>query len=291
MLSKLIRTILDENNPGTSSCMEDRLSLFEDKAEDKKMRIQANNFLSQASVYSADSNTLQKNRFYFLKPALRGMKQNFLADFEEYLLSRSIDTSPVKNLVSMFEHFIPDTFYPEWIVLGLEDRLVVFDLLLSLLIGSTLNSGDKLKIYFNELLKLYSLVAVYSSVLIKDCDDDFEKIAGFLNLIDDEEEKLKKKLFEVLVSPFNVKSEIARYISELENENDFMDKIIDESFQNAIHYSKLIVKKVISNELSRFEPLFLLSRYRFESLYEWISALEEYDTPWISEKLLRDLEL
>ena len=291
MLSKLIRTILDENNPGTSSCMEDRLSLFEDKAEDKKMRIQANNFLSQASVYSADSNTLQKNRFYFLKPALRGMKQNFLADFEEYLLSRSIDTSPVKNLVSMFEHFIPDTFYREWSVLGLEDRLVVFDLLLSLLIGSTLNSGDKLKIYFNELLKLYSLVAVYSSVLIKDCDDDFEKIAGFLNLIDDEEEKLKKKLFEVLVSPFNVKSEIARYISELENENDFMDKIIDESFQNAIHYSKLIVKKVISNELSRFEPLFLLSRYRFESLYEWISALEEYDTPWISEKLLRDLEL
>lgn len=291
MLSKLIRTILDENNPGTSSCMEDRLSLFEDKAEDKKMRIQANNFLSQASVYSADSNTLQKNRFYFLKPALRGMKQNFLADFEEYLLSRSIDTSPVKNLVSMFGHFIPDTFYPEWSVLGLEDRLVVFDLLLSLLIGSTLNSGDKLKIYFNELLKLYSLVAVYSSVLIKDCDDDFEKIAGFLNLIDDEEEKLKKKLFEVLVSPFNVKSEIDRYISELENENDFMDKIIDESFQNAIHYSKLIVKKVIYNELSRFEPLFLLSRYRFESLYEWISALEEYDTPWISEKLLRDLEL
>ena len=138
---------------------------------------------------------------------------------------------------------------------------------------------------------MYSLVAVYSSVLIKDCDDDFEKIAGFLNLIDDEEEKLKKKLFEVLVSPFNVKSEIDRYISELENENDFMDKIIDESFQNAIHYSKLIVKKVISNELSRFEPLFLLSRYRFESLYEWISALEEYDTPWISEKLLRDLEL
>lgn len=291
MLSQLIRTILDENNPGTSSCMEDRLSLFEDKAEDKKMRIQANNFLSQASIFSADLNTLQKNRFYFLKPALRGMRQNFLADFEEYLLSRSIEASPVKNLVSMFEHFIPDTFYPEWSILGLEDRLVVFDLLLSLLIGSTLNSNDKLKNYFNELLKLYSLVAVYSSVLIKDCGDDFEKIACFLDMIDNEEEKLKKKLFEVLISPLDVKANIDKYMNEIESENDFIDKIIDESFQNAIHYSKLIVKKVISNELSRFEPLFLLSRYRFESLYEWISALEEYDTPWISEKLLRDLEL
>ena len=178
MLSKLIRTILDENNPGTSSCMEDRLSLFEDKAEDKKMRIQANNFLSQASVYSADSNTLQKNRFYFLKPALRGMKQNFLADFEEYLLSRSIDTSPVKNLVSMFEHFIPDTFYPEWSVLGLEDRLVVFDLLLSLLIGSTLNSGDKLKIYFNELLKLANDfdICLYASTTLNPKDQSFKKI-------------------------------------------------------------------------------------------------------------------
>ena len=291
MVSQLIRTILDENNPGTSSSMEDRLSLFEDKAEDKRMRIQANNFLSQASIYAADLDTVQKNRFYFLKPALLRIKQNFLDDFEEYLLSRSIDASPVKNLVSMFAHFIPDTFYAEWSVLGIEDRLVVFDLLLSLLVGSTLNTGDRLKLYFDELLKLHSLVAVYSSVLVKDCDDDFEKIANFLDKIDDEEERLKKKLFDVLVSPLQVKSEIDRYISELEDENEFIDKIIDESFQNAIHYSKLIVKKVISNELSRFEPLFLLSRYRFESLYEWISALEEYDTPWISDKLLKDLEM
>ena len=291
MVSQLIRTILDENNPGTSSSMEDRFSLFEDKAEDKRMRIQANNFLSQASIYAADLDTVQKNRFYFLKPALLRIKQNFLDDFEEYLLSRSIDASPVKNLVSMFAHFIPDTFYAEWSVLGIEDRLVVFDLLLSLLVGSTLNTGDRLKLYFDELLKLYSLVAVYSSVLVKDCDDDFEKIANFLDKIDDEEERLKKKLFDVLVSPLQVKSEIDRYISELEDENEFIDKIIDESFQNAIHYSKLIVKKVISNELSRFEPLFLLSRYRFESLYEWISALEEYDTPWISDKLLKDLEM
>ena len=291
MVSQLIRTILDENNPGTSSSMEDRLSLFEDKAEDKRMRIQANNFLSQASIYAADLDTVQKNRFYFLKPALLRIKQNFLDDFEEYLLSRSIDASPVKNLVSMFAHFIPDTFYAEWSVLGIEDRLVVFDLLLSLLVGSTLNTGDRLKLYFDELLKLHSLVAVYSSVLVKDCDDDFEKIANFLDKIDDEEERLKKKLFDVLVSPLQVKSEIDRYISELEDENEFIDKIIDESFQNAIHYSKLIVKKVISNELSRFEPLFLLSRYRFESLYDWISALEEYDTPWISDKLLKDLEM
>lgn len=291
MLSQLIRTILDENNPSTSSCMEDRMSLFEDKAEDKKMRIQANNFLSQASIYSADLDTVQKNRFYFLKPALKGMKQNFLADFEEYLLSRSIESAPVKNLVSMFSHFIPDTFYPEWSVAGLEDRLVIFDLLLSLLIGCTLNNGDKLKMYFDELLKLYSLVAVYSSVLVKDCDEDFEKIANFLEVIDDEEEKLKRKLFDVLVAPSEVRKELDKYLNELEEENEFIDNIIDDSFQNAIHYSKLIVKKVIANELSRFEPLFLLSRYRFESLYEWISALEEYDTPWISEKLLRDLEI
>lgn len=291
MLSQLIRNILNENTPGTSSCLEDRLSIFEDKAEDKKMRIQANNFLSQASIYSADLDIVQKNRFYFLKPALRGMKQNFLADFEEYLLSRSVDAAPVKNLVSMFSHFIPDAFYPEWSVLDLEDRLLVFDLLLSLLIGSTLNSGDKLKLYFDELLKLYSLVAVYSSVLIKDCGDDFEKVAGFLETIDEEEEKLKEKLFNVLTAPSEIRSEIDKHVICLEDENVFIDKIIDESFQNAIHYSKLIVKKVISNELSRFEPLFLLSRYRFESLYEWISALEEYDTPWISEKLLRDLEV
>lgn len=291
MLSQLIRNILNENALGTSSSLEDRLSLFEDKAEDKKMRIQANNFLSQASIYSADLDTVQKNRFYFLKPALRGMKQNFLADFEEYLLSRSVEAAPVKNLVSMFSHFIPEAFYPEWSVLDLENRLLVFDLLLSLLIGSTRNSGDKLKLYFDELLKLYSLVAVYSSVLIKDCGDDFEKVAGFLETIDAEEEKLKEKLFNILIAPSEIRSEIDRHIICLENENEFIDKIIDESFQNAIHYSKLIVKKVISNELSRFEPLFLLSRYRFESLYEWISALEEYDTPWISEKLLRDLEV
>ncbi|MBQ2125208.1 MAG: hypothetical protein II196_05385 [Spirochaetales bacterium] len=291
MLSQLIRSILDENNPSTSSCMEDRMSLFEDKAEDKKMRIQANNFLSQASIYSADLDTVQKNRFYFLKPALKGMKQNFLADFEEYLLSRSIESAPVKNLVSMFSHFIPDTFYPEWSATGLEDRLVIFDLLLSLLIGCTLNNGDRLKMYFDELLKLYSLVAVYSSVLVKDCDDDFEKIANFLEVIDDEEERLKRKLFDVLVAPSEVRKDLDKCLNELEEENEFIDNIIDDSFQNAIHYSKLIVKKVIANELSRFEPLFLLSRYRFESLYEWISALEEYDTPWISEKLLRDLEI
>lgn len=291
MLSQLIRNILNENASGASSSLEDRLSLFEDKAEDKKMRIQANNFLSQASIYSADLNTVQKNSFYFLKPALNKMKQNFLADFEEYLLSRSVDAAPVKNLVSLFSHFIPELFYPEWSVLDLEDRLLVFDFLLSLLIGSTRNSGDKLKLYFDELLKLYSLVAVYSSVLIKDCGDDFEKVAGFLETIDAEEEKLKEKLFTVLVAPSEVRSEIDKYAACLEDENDFIDKIIDESFHNAIHYSKLIVKKVISNELSRFEPLFLLSRYRFESLYEWISALEEYDTPWISEKLLRDLEV
>ena len=291
MLSQLIRSILDENNPSTSSCMEDRMSLFEDKAEDKKMRIQANNFLSQASIYSADLDTVQKNRFYFLKPALKCMKQNFLADFEEYLLSRSIESAPVKNLVSMFSHFIPDTFYPEWSATGLEDRLVIFDLLLSLLIGCTLNNGDRLKMYFDELLKLYSLVAVYSSVLVKDCDDDFEKIANFLEVIDDEEERLKRKLFDVLVAPSEVRKDLDKCLNELEEENEFIDNIIDDSFQNAIHYSKLIVKKVIANELSRFEPLFLLSRYRFESLYEWISALEEYDTPWISEKLLRDLEI
>ena len=291
MLSQLIRSILDENNPSTSSCMEDRMSLFEDKAEDKKMRIQANNFLSQASIYSADLDTVQKNRFYFLKPALKGMKQNFLAEFEEYRLSRSIESAPVKNLVSMFSHFIPDTFYPEWSATGLEDRLVIFDLLLSLLIGCTLNNGDRLKMYFDELLKLYSLVAVYSSVLVKDCDDDFEKIANFLEVIDDEEERLKRKLFDVLVAPSEVRKDLDKCLNELEEENEFIDNIIDDSFQNAIHYSKLIVKKVIANELSRFEPLFLLSRYRFESLYEWISALEEYDTPWISEKLLRDLEI
>lgn len=287
MLSQLIRNILNENTPGTSSCLEEKLSLF----EDKKMRIQANNFLSQVSAYSADLDTVQKNRFYFLKPALRGMKQNFLADFEEYLFSRSVDTASVKNLVSMFSHFIPDAFYPEWNALDLEDRLLVFDLLLSLLIGSTLNSGDTLKLYFDELLKLYSLITVYSSVLIKDCGDDFEKVAGFLEVIDCEEKKLKEKLFAVLIAPSQIRCEIDKHLGCLEDENTFIDKIIDESFKNAIHYSKLIVKKVISNELSRFEPLFLLSRYRFESLYEWILALEEYDTPWISEKLLRDLEI
>lgn len=279
MLAELIRNILEENNNYLS------LSLLEDKVADKKMKIKINNFLSHASLYT------MKDRYLFLKKALTEMKNSFLKDFEEYVVSKSMDLASARNLIEMFAHFIPDLFYPEWAERSLEERLIIYDLLLSLLIGGNQRVNDPIKKYFNELIKLYSLTAVYTSILIRDNDDDFDQLAGYLNAIDPDEEILKNRLFEILIDPFSVLKAIRKKESELKEEMNYIERTIDCSFQVSMNYSQMILKKVISNELSRFESLFLLTRFRFETMYEWIIAMNESEFPTVSDRLLEDLGL
>jgi len=278
MLSELLKNILNEHKHYIS------LSELESVLYNKKMKVKISNYLSHSSLYTVSEG------FVFMKKALIDMKTSFLKDFEEHIASKSIDREAVENLKSFYSQLVPDSFYPEWFNTNLENKLIIFDLLLSLIVRNK-NSNDPLKKYFSELLDVYSLLTVYSIILVKSNDDNYEKLTGYLQSIDPEEELLKDMVYELLINPLEILDKLHDKQISLSEISDYVDKTVDASFRVSINYSQHLFKKVITNELSKFEPVHILSRYSFESLYEWVLALIDGQGLEITDRLIEDLDL
>lgn len=278
MLAELLRNILNEHRNYMS------LSELENILDSKKVKVKIRNYLSHSSLFTVSEG------FVFLKKALVEMKNEFLEEFEGYISSKSIDTQAAKNLRMLFAGIVPDLFYPEWHDLGIENKLSIFDLLLSLLVRNK-NQNLGIKKYFGELIDLYSMLSVYTIILIKNNEEDIDKITGYLSAVDSEEEMLKNMIFEVLINPSSVSPVLDKREKELSAILLFIDKVIDASFRVSMSYSQQILKKVVTNELNRFEPLYILSRFDFESIYEWVLAYLDGQDSVISDKLLQDLDM
>lgn len=276
MLSDFIRGILSEHKHVVS------LSELESLLYSKKMKVKMNNLASYSSLYTTNTD------FVFMKKALGEMKESFLQEFEEYINSKSVDKQAVHKIIETYQENVPDSLYPEWNYANLENKLITFDLLLQFMVRSK-NTSAPLKKYFFELIDLYSLIAVYSIVLVKSCDENYEALAGYLKAIDPEEDLVKTMLYEVLIDPTSVKPALHEKLSALDEISLLVDKAINASFRVSINYSQQLFKKVLKNELNKFLPISVLSRYHYGSLYEWILDLIEKQESSLPNKLLDDL--
>lgn len=276
MLADLLKNILSEHKNYLS------LSELEKVLYNKRTRVKISNYLSHSSLYTVSEG------FVFMKKALIDMKETFLKEFEEYIASKSIDHEAAQNLRSFYAQLIPDSIYPEWNNADLENRLIIFDLLLLFMLQNR-SANDPLKRYFSELIDLYSLIAVYSLVLVKSSNDDYEKLTGYLKSIDPEEEMVKDMIYELLVNPLSMIGKVKEKQAALSEISTFVDKTVDASFRVSINYSQHLFKKVIAGELAKFEPVHILSRFNFDSLYEWVLVLIEGQEFELSDRLINDL--
>lgn len=226
----------------------------------------------------------------FLKKSLIETKNTILKELEEYIKSRVFDDNLKRSLISLYTLFIPEELYLEWNSLNIENRIVIYDLLFNFFIKGKSRS-DKLKRYFNSLIEIYALLTVYSMLLVKSEREDFEKTTNYMEQVERFEETLYKRVFQILSYPENILKDMPAYEQELVSITDGIDRMMQISFDNAIGYSQTLFKKIIRNELKRFEFIYLLSRFDFESFFEWIIVLSEESDPGVNENLFKDLGL
>lgn len=216
------------------------------------------------------------NGIVFLKSALLESKRAFLMEFDDYIKSKVVDPTLKNNITALLNMYTPEIFYAEWIDLDLESKILVFDLLFCFFLKPS-KTKEQIKIFFNHLIELYSLLIIISFIILNEHENDLEKITIFIKKIEPIEEALKKQLYNILCSPYTFSQKLSSWKKELNELEETLDDIIQKSFSSSINYSNTLFKRVIENKLRRFELLTLLSRFENKSLYEWLLTLSDKD--------------
>lgn len=215
------------------------------------------------------------NGIVFLKSTLIKTKKDFLKEFDDFMQGKIQNKELRKNLIKLFIIYIPDELFIEWIDISLDKKLIIFDLLMSIMF-KTENKKNRLKLFFNELIEFYSLIAIYTMLLLKNFEKDFKIYLKKIQEIESLEETIKTYFFNILTIPEKVKSNLITIKDEFKSIENKINKIIVYTFFiNIKNYSSKLFKRVIENELKEFDILQLLTRFKYKTLYEWIMVLHE----------------
>lgn len=233
------------------------------------------------------------NDIVFLKESLIENKEDFLKEFEDYLSNRIHNQKTRQNLVKYFQVFIPDDLYIEWMGADLERKLMIYDLLYVMVIRSR-SKKDPLKKYFTRLIEFYSLIIVYFKLLYEYFDEDLQLFEELIEKVWKHEELIKTHLFNLLSVPDIVQNKLSFWLEEFKQQEFIMKKLIESNFSEIKKLSSKLFKRVIENEVNRFEVLTLLTRFGYKNFYDWIQVLIEEDGDMIYQpkhNLFDDLDL
>jgi hypothetical protein len=226
----------------------------------------------------------------FLKDSLNSHKEVFFQEFADYIRNRISDNLLVKILSDAISNNIPDAILIEWLDISLERKLQVFDLLFSLFIKNRRTSSG-LKKYFQDLIESYSLLAIYSVLIFRSQEENLEDFTAFITQLEIHEEVYRTHLLNLLTLPDIVSQKLENWVREYEASQCQIAAIFNEKYNIASRYSPVLLKRVIRNELKSFNTLYLLGRFEFDSLLEWILHLTEAEKQEPGRNLFKDLGL
>ncbi len=277
MIINLIRNFLIKHQKGISL---EELETFLSK---KKISDSALEIIYKSKIFKL------YNGMIFLKSALVKYKEDFLKEFDDYLQGKAIKKNLRNNIVNYLIISIPEILFMNWLDISLERKLLIFELLFNMLMKPT-KIKDRLKIYFNNLIEFYSIVVIYSMLLLKNSQENFNLLIDNIKSIEVYENNLKIYFLNILNEPENVKSNLLN----LEKEFNLLKYDIQEIFKNIFmpcyQFSPKLLNRILNKEFKDFEYINLLSRFEYESYYEWISVLsEESEQP--NHNLFKDLGL
>lgn len=246
------------------------LDQLEEELLERNHSIRINDLIKQSKFFHLS------NGIVFLKSALLESKKTFLLEFDDYIKSKVFDQTLKNNITALINMFTPEIFYSEWIDLDLESKILVFDLLFCFFLKPT-KTKEKIKIFFNHLIELYSLLVIISFIILNENENEVEKTTDYIKKIEPLEEMLKKQLYNILCSPYSFSQRLPSWEKELTDAEDFLNNTIQKTFSPSLNYSDTLLRRVIENKLRHFELLSLLSRYENSSLYEWLLILSDKD--------------
>lgn len=221
--------------------------------------------INEASIFKL------KNGLIFYKESLSKIKKDFIIELDDYLLEKISDKSLRKDLINNFILYIPDILYAKWMNIPLERKLIIFELLYSLIIKPK-STTNAFKTFYNSLIDFYSSVVIYS-ILIININDDEEDIARYISKIEPYDELLEKHLYNCLTIPDVITLDLPFWEEELSRTKTKINTILSNSFSIVKKYSIRLLKRVIENEFKDFNNLILLSRFENAAFYNWISTI------------------
>jgi hypothetical protein len=252
--------------------------------KEKGFKINTSELLTHSNFFSLFNGSV------FFKKTFLESKTVFFSEFEDYIKNKIPDVKTRKEFNECLKFFIPDTLFTEWISINLERKLMIFDLLLIMMVKPK-RFKDKLKYYFNKLIDLYSLVTIYSSVLVENFGNDNRILLEIICKIEPYEELLKTHLYNALSVPDIVKLKVERWENELSEMEVKLIGILEKCFTMVNRYSPRILKRVIDKEIKDFNIFFLLSRLEYDNFYDWILILNEEHDVKEKRNLFDDLGL
>ncbi|MCK4796968.1 MAG: hypothetical protein KAT05_06275 [Spirochaetes bacterium] len=277
MMIDYIREILLQHREGIT------VERLEDILLKKNINESITDIINQSDVF-----TLQ-NGIVFLKSSLIKYKEDFLKEFDDYLQGKIRDKELRNNMITNFIVFIPDVLFIKWLNIKLERKLMIFDLLFSMIIKPKILK-NKLKIYFNNLIEFYSILVIYSILLSKNYENNSSVLFSKIKKIELYEEILKKHLFYLLSMPDVVKTKLNSFEHELNITEIKLHTILKKTFHSITQYSPKLLKRIVSNEIKDFNFFLLLTRFEYKTFYEWLTTLiEEKVKP--NHNLFKDLGL
>ncbi|HOV13692.1 MAG TPA: hypothetical protein PK771_05365 [Spirochaetota bacterium] len=254
-----------------------------------------NSILRELNIYVNENNMLRNSKYFslyngsvFMKEKFNEQKDLFFHDFDDYIKTKILDIKERRDFVENLKFFIPDILFVEYIDINLEDKLLVFDIFL-ILMQKPKKYNDELRNYVNTLVEFYSVVIVNSLLLIEGCGNDLNKITDILKKIEQDEQILKNHLFNLLTVPTVISKKLISWENEFFNIKNNLTLIFEDFFSESIKYSKPLLKRVLTKELSSFTVLTLLTRFEFSALLDYILMLTENKKPVMRHDLFKDL--
>ncbi|MCG8569968.1 MAG: hypothetical protein MJB14_07485 [Spirochaetes bacterium] len=262
MLIDLLVDILAEYRSGIT------IHQFRDILKEKNIRLSAQSLFDQSDYFYLSNDVV------FLKTALKKSRDHFFQDFKEYLQVRAYKPSHQEDILNGLQNHISDLLFTEWFEISLEARLLIFDLLLTFFIVPK-NKVIKIKKHFSDLVNLYSVIIIYSQLIVQSLGDDFDEVFEFIQSIEPYEEKLKEQLFNILTHPDLMKKKLNPWYQEYQSIVFNTEKIFAAYFKQRFHNSEILLKRVFQNELEAFDFSLILTRFSTSTYYEWLLILQE----------------
>ena len=122
MIINLIKNFLTKHKNGVT------LNELEVYLSDKKIKNPALEIIYQSNVFKL------YNGMIFLKSTLTKYKEDFLKEFDDYLLGKVTNKKLRVNIINYLFASIPEFFFMKWLNISLERKILIFELLLNMLL-------------------------------------------------------------------------------------------------------------------------------------------------------------
>jgi hypothetical protein len=240
--------------------------------------------VNHTSIFPVSKNSV------FVKSGLLEHKQDFMKEFSDYLQGRLENKVLRDSITGKFMHHVPDALFIEWLDVSLDRRLVIFELLYTMIIKPA-NSRNRLRNSFTRLIEFYSLLVLYVHILSENFNSNYEEYMTIIERIEENESILQNHFFNLLTVPDLVEKRLNHWNSEYLATEQELIELMNNTFGYLEAFSQKLVQRVIKSELKHFDIVSLLSRFEHRPFYDWILVLFEEETLDTGHNLFDDLGL